>query len=143
MNNFFNFDKYINELQKRVADAIREGQEFEIRFGEFKVHRDQSGAIERDSRGKVKRSFDSTFETESFYTLKKMLDNQTSVEKTIINTKEYIYKMDSGFSARKIVELSESTESFMKKMRVSNYDIYDYNIRLSSSREINITKEEF
>ena len=90
MNNFFNFDKYTNELQKRVKEGIRENQEFEIRFGEFKVHRDKSGAIERDSNGRVKRSFDSTFETESFYTLKKMLDNQTAVKKTIKKTKEYI-----------------------------------------------------
>ena len=122
MNNFFNFDKYINELQKRVKDAIRNKQEFEIRFGEFKIRRDQSGAIERDDRGKVKRVFDSTFETESFYTLKKMLDNQTSVTKTIKNTKETIYKMDSGFSARKILDISneQGSESFMKKKLVSN-----------------------
>ena len=146
MNNFLNFDKYTNELQKRVKDAISEKYEFEIRFGEFKIKRDESGNVERDDRGRVKRFFDSTFETEAFYVLKKMLNKQPSIKKTVKNTNEIIYKMNDGFNARKIIDLSDlsdNSETFLKKKLVNNYDVYDYNMRFSSSNEIEITKDEY
>ena len=143
MNNFFDFQKYINELEKRVKYSQSEEDEFEIRFGEFKIKKDSSGNIERDDRGRVKRFFDSTFKTESFYTLKKMLDNQSSIKKYIKNTIDEIYKMDNGFNGRKTMDQNDNSEQYIKKKSISNYDVYDYNMRFSSSKEIKITKDEY
>lgn len=143
MNNFFDFQKYINEFEKRVKYSQSEEDEFEIRFGEFQIKKDAYGNIERDDRGRVKKFFNSTFKTESFYTLKKMLDNQSSIKKYIKNTTEKIYKMDNGFNARKIVNQNDNSEQYIKKKSVSNYDVYDYNMRFSSSKEIKITKDEY
>ena len=119
MNNFFDFQKYINELEKRVKYSQSEEDEFEIRFGEFKIKKDSSGNIERDDRGRVKRFFDSTFKTESFYTLKKMLDNQSSIKKYIKNTIDEIYKMDNGFNGRKTMDQNDNSEQYIKKKSIS------------------------
>ena len=142
MNYYFDFGKYQFELEKRIKDALCKKNEFEIRFGEFKVNRDLNGVIQRDANGRVKRSFDSNFEAESFYDLKKLLNKQ-NINKSVLNTKEIIYRMDSGFNAKEIIDLSDGSCTYMKKKRLYNYDVYDYNMRFSTSNEQEITKDEY
>ena len=119
MNYYFDFGKYQFELEKRIKDALCKKNEFEIRFGEFKVNRDLNGVIQRDANGRVKRSFDSNFEAESFYDLKKLLNKQ-NINKSVLNTKEIIYRMDSGFNAKEIINLSDNSCFYMKKKKLNN-----------------------
>ena len=96
--------------------------EFEVRFGTFVYNNETK-----------RNNFNSGVEIPFYYNLKRALEYQ-KFQKTIINTTEYIYNIQNE-SIKKIVNNDTKEVSFMSKKRVSNKDIYDYDIRFSLSVE--------
>jgi SAM-dependent methyltransferase len=124
MSEFLNLsDKHVDVLKRMLSDSLNKNMEFEIRFGKF--YQDQ---------GKEKyKSFESNFEIENYYKLKKML---RKVEHEEVITDEYIYKNPTEHgNIKRIVNKQDSSETFMVKNVAKTYDIYDYDIRFSSSYE--------
>lgn len=121
MTDFFNLnDKHTNALKNLLNDSLTKGNEFEIRFGRFYQDKEQKHM-----------NFDSNIEIENFYKLKKGLKQ---IEHFHVNTREYIYKTKMG-NVKKIINLNDNSETILVKTVVRNYDIYDYDLRLSSSYE--------
>lgn len=124
MNEFLNLsDKHVDVLKRMLSDSLNKKMEFEIRFGKFY----------QDQNKEKHRSFDSNIEIENYYKLKKML---SQVEHDTLLTDEYIYKnpTEQG-NIKRIIDLKDNSETFMVKNVVKTYDIYDYDIRFSSSYE--------
>ena len=123
MNTFFDFsERHKTALINFLQDALAKNNEFEIRFGKF-YH----------DRQKKQSTFDSNFDIESFYNLKKMLKNIPNKE---IITKEFVYKNPSGHgNIKKIINTESNTETILLKNTLKKYDIYDYDLRLSTSYE--------
>jgi len=125
MSEFLNLsDKHVDVLKRMLSDSLNKKLEFEIRFGKF--YQDQN-------KDKQYKSFDSNLEIEKFYKLKKMLRR---VEHDTLLTEEYIYKnsIEQG-NIKRIIDKKDNSETFMVKNVVKTYDIYDYDIRFSSSYE--------
>ena len=122
MNAFFDFsDRHKTALINFLQEALAKNNEFEIRFGKFWHGNDK------------RATFDSNFDIESFYNLKKMLQNMPKKE---IITQEYIYKNGNGNGTiKKIINLDTNNEEIVLKNTLKKYDIYDYNLRLSISYE--------
>jgi len=123
MNTFFDFsDRHKAALINFLQDSLAKNNEFEIRFGKF------------DYNKQLKQTtFNSNFEPESFYNLKKMLKHIPNKQ---IVTKEFIYKNPSGNgNIKKIINMSDNTETILLKNTLKKYDVYDYNLRFSSSYE--------
>jgi len=125
MSQFLNLsDKHVDVLKRMLSDSLDKKMEFEIRFGKF--YQDQN-------KDKQYKSFDSNFEIENFYKLKKMLRH---VEHDTLLTEEYIYKNPTEHgNIKRIVNKKDNSETFMVKNVSKTYDIYDYDIRFSSSYE--------
>jgi SAM-dependent methyltransferase len=123
MNTFFDFsERHKTALINFLQDALAKNNEFEIRFGKF-YH----------DRQKKQSTFDSNFDVESFYNLKKMLKNIPHKE---IITTEFIYKNPSGYgNIKKIINTIDNTETILLKNTLKKYDIYDYDLRFSTSYE--------
>ncbi len=121
-----NLDK--NEMYvKNILKTFNNGNEyeFEVRFGEFVYNRETK-----------KSNFTSEVETLFFYNLKRSLEQQ-NFKKTKINTTEY-----SWGENKKIINNDTDDVTYMIKKRLSNRDVYDYDIRFSLSSEITIDKLE-
>ena len=119
---FFDFgENNTRTLFNFLQDALAKNNEFEIRFGKFYQNKSNRTA------------FDSNVDIENFYSLKRMFDGQKT-QKNIKNTKEFIYKRDRA-SVKRIIDLSDNSETFMLKQNLRNYDIYDYDLRMSVSFE--------
>lgn len=114
-------DKHMNALKNLLNESLTKNNEFEIRFGKFYQDKERH------------MNFDSNIDIESFYRLKKMLK---SVEHFETNTREFIYKnVNRSGTIKKIINLKDNSETIMMKTTLKNYDIYDYDLRLSSSYE--------
>lgn len=123
MNPFFDFsERHKTALINFLQDSLAKNNEFEIRFGKF------------DHNKQLKQTtFNSSFEAEAFYNLKKMLKHIPNKQ---IITKEFIYKNPSGNgNIKKIINMSDNTETILLKNTLKKYDVYDYNLRFSSSYE--------
>jgi hypothetical protein len=121
-----NLDK--NEMYvKNILKTFNNGNEyeFEVRFGEFVYNRETK-----------KSNFTSEVETLFFYNLKRSLEQQ-NFKKIKINTTEY-----SWGEHKKIINNDTDDVTYMIKKRLSNRDVYDYDIRFSLSSEITIDKLE-
>lgn len=124
MAEFLNLShKHVDVLKRMLLDSLNKKMEFEIRFGKFY----------QDQNKEKHKSFDSNFEIENFYKLKKML---SKVEHDTLLTEEYIYKnLTEQGNIKRIIDKKDNSETFMVKNVVKTYDIYDYDIRFSSSYE--------
>jgi SAM-dependent methyltransferase len=119
---FFDFgENNTRTLFNFLQEALAKNNEFEIRFGKFYQNKSN------------RTSFDSNVDIENFYSLKRMFDGQ-KIQKNIKNTKEFIYKRDRA-SVKRIIDLSDNSETVMLKQNLRNYDIYDYDLRMSVSFE--------
>jgi SAM-dependent methyltransferase len=119
---FFDFgERNTSVLFDFLQGALAKNNEFEIRFGKFYQNKSNRTA------------FDSNIDIENFYSLKRMFDGQ-KIQKNIKNTKEFIYKRDRA-SVKRIIDLSDNSETIMLKQNVRNYDIYDFDLRISVSYE--------
>ena len=122
MSEFLNLsDKHVDVLKRMLSDSLDKKTEFEIRFGKFYQDKEKQ------------KSFESNFEIENYYKLKNMLKQ---VEHEEIVTDEYIYKnpKERG-NIKRIVDKKDNSEKIMIKNVIKTYDIYDYDIRFSSSYE--------
>lgn len=124
MAEFLNLsDKHVDVLKRMLSDSLNKKMEFEIRFGKFY----------QDQNKEKHKNFDSNIEIENYYKLKKMLSR---VEQDTLLTEEYIYKNpNEQGNIKRIVNKKDNSETFMVKNVVKTYDIYDYDIRFSSSYE--------
>lgn len=113
-------ERYIMNLLNDFKDKLN--GEFEVRFGTFVYNNETK-----------RNKFNSNVEIPFYYNLKRALESQ-EFKKTIINTTEYIYNIQNE-SIKKIVNNDTKKVSFMSKTRVSNRDIYDYDIRFALSTE--------
>ena len=129
MPSFFNLsEQYISKMASMMRQAIANNNEFEIRFGKFY----QSMTNDK------KKNFDSNMDIEDFYKLNKQMNSYVD-KKNIINknTREFIYKDQNNNSVKRIIDIDTDKVSFMSKKGKYIQDIYDYDLRLAISEEIN------
>ena len=117
--NFNRFEKVIKEFSEKYDDK---NMEFEIRFGKFIYNKDDK-----------KTFFDSSVDIDFFYKLKNHLI-QKKFKYKVINTIE----TSIADNVKKIENTDTNDISFLSKSRISNYDVYDYDLRFSLSSEIAI-----
>ncbi len=125
---FSKFEKIIGDFyQKSFSNAYHQNIEFEIRFGK----------IIYDKQDK-KTFFDSSVDIEFFYKLKNTL-NSKGFKHEIINTIETTN--ENGI--KKIVNLDSGKTSFMKKNKLPNYDVYEYDLRFALSEEKTVKEQDW
>ena len=129
MSSFFTLsEQYTSKMASMMRQAIANNNEFEIRFGKFY----QTSTTEK------KKNFDSNMDIEDFYKLKKQMNSYVD-KKNIINknTQEFIYKDQNNNSVKRIIDIDTGKVSFMSKKSKYIQDIYDYDLRMAISEEIN------
>ena len=102
--------------------------EFEIRFGNFMQNRGEQGN---------KKTFKPNSDIELWFALKKWATANFPI--TVENSTDYIYNIVEGgrnphSKIRKTIK-SDGTEYIIKKTSGKQYDVYDYNLRMSIAME--------
>lgn len=122
---FFNLgENNTSILINFLQDALAKNNEFEIRFGKFYQDKQTN-----------KTAFESNVDIPFFYALKKVFDAQVG-NISLKNTKETIYKNSNARgNIKRIIDLSDNSETIMLKNTIKKYDIYDYDFRYSISYE--------
>ena len=138
----FDFSKHAKTLERFLQNVTpNKSSEFEIRFGNFVS----------ENTDKTKKRFEASVEIDFFYRLKSFLKEFTKTqggEFIKVDQIDYSYSYQSNDrndrygKIRRIVDLATNNETFMIKNSQRPFDIYDYNIRLSSSSEKFIKKPE-
>jgi hypothetical protein len=96
--------------------------EFEIRFGNF-----------MQNRGENKKTFKPNSDIELWFALKKWAT--ANFPSTVENSTDYIYSIPNSYSKIRKTVKSDGTEYIIKKTSGKQYDIYDYNLRMSIAIE--------
>jgi hypothetical protein len=124
---FFDFGvNNTNTLVNFLQEALAKNNEFEIRFGKF---------YQNTVGNERKTAFDSTVDIDFFYALKRMFEQYNS-KKEYKNTREIIYKNEQkNGNIKRIIDLSDNSETVILKNSLRKYDIYDYDLRLSIASE--------
>jgi hypothetical protein len=122
---FFNLgENNTSILINFLQDALAKNNEFEIRFGKFYQDKQTN-----------KTAFESNVDITFFYALKKVFDDQVG-NILLKDTKETIYKnLNARGNIKRIIDLSDNSETIMLKNTIKKYDIYDYDFRYSISYE--------
>jgi hypothetical protein len=113
---FFNLgENNTSILINFLQEALAKNNEFEIRFGKFYQDKQTN-----------KTAFESNVDIPFFYALKKVFDVQVE-NITVKSTKETIYKnLNARGNIKRIIDLSDNSETIMLKNTIKKYDIYDY-----------------
>lgn len=124
-----------SENTKALSDFLGKlggNVEFEIRFGSFMKSRQQESN---------RRNFVTGKDIPFFYRLKTTFDK--NFEKKVTKTQEYIFENSSGKgNIKKVIDNVTKKEHYVIKSNLSrNYDIYDFDVRMSLAKEQYIKKE--
>jgi len=125
-------EQILNKINKFLVNSQGEGKEFEVRFGKFKANKFTENA----------KFFESNAEIDYFYRLKNFLDsNSNFFTKTVINTVETSVQnySEKRSSFKRIINIDDGKETFMKKTNIENEDMEDFDIRFSLSSETMLT----
>jgi len=122
-----NFTNDHLKMINKYCNSISSKTEFEIRFGSF--------TYDKTSK---KSQFVSDNDADTFFRIKKSLMDQ-QIKFYIKKSEERVYQFD-GYVIKEIRENQTPDDKngrpyFIKKQKVMKYDIYDYDLRLSSAEE--------
>ena len=125
-------------------NSLNSTTEFEIRFGTF-VYSDTQ---KLSSETKHEYEFQAHVETDFFYRLKMILNNQTGLSNKTQYTKELIYEnaADKRGKIRQIIYTNDNfiptgQKEYMLKNTYRQHNIFDYDCRVSLSSEKILQKE--